>query len=115
MTDQFMEILQGILVTIALGIVSYLTYVVGMFFNYLKVKTGDFFESRTTASQRETLHRLAEEAYARAEKIGRNKLYVAIEYVTKHMQQKGIPISEEEIRAAIEKAWIQFDRKNKIS
>lgn len=115
MMNELLEILQSALVTIVLAIISFLSYVIIATINLLKQKAINWFESKTIADQREILHRISEEAYARAEKIGKNKSYEAMEYVTKHMQQKGIPISEEEIQAAIEKAWIQFDKKNKAS
>lgn len=114
MTDQLMEFIYPVIAAIILGLVGYLTYMIKMFFNYLQVKSNAWFDARTTAAQREQLHRLAAEAYARAEKIGTDKLNVAIEYVTRHMQNKSIPITNEEIKAAVDKAWFQLDKKNKV-
>ncbi|MFC3802734.1 phage holin [Cohnella sp. GCM10012308] len=72
-----------------------------------------WLNARTTAAQRETLHKLATEAAALAESMmgggaGALKLDKAIKYVSDRAATLGIKVSEQSIRAAIEKAVLDY-------
>ncbi|NIK67948.1 phage holin, LLH family [Paenibacillus sp. BK720] len=77
-----------------------------------KVKAA--YEARTTASQREALHKIALEAFAFAETTwkdtgGPSKLSAAMGYVSKRLREVGIAITPEEIEAAVHHAWLTFN------
>lgn len=73
-----------------------------------------WLKARTTAAQRETLHKLAAEAMAYAEsaigkEAGMIKLNAAITYVSDRAAALGIKVSPESIQAAIEKAVLDYN------
>ncbi|WP_010500678.1 phage holin, LLH family [Paenibacillus elgii] len=68
-----------------------------------------WIDSKTTGQQRETLHRVAEEAFAIVEtsmsgQQGDSKLNAAIDYASKNLADMGIQVQPTAMRAAIEKA-----------
>jgi arginine repressor len=76
-----------------------------------------WIETRTTKEQRELLHKLAEEAFSYTETVfrdlkGKDKLDAAINYVSRAVKKKGIPLESYEIQAAIEKAVLQYNKTN---
>lgn len=80
----------------------------------LRNKFTAWLKARTTASQRETLHKLAAEAMAYAESVigreaGLAKLNAAITYVSDKSEALGIKVSPESIQAAIEKAVLDYN------
>ncbi|MFC3802790.1 phage holin [Cohnella sp. GCM10012308] len=79
----------------------------------LRKRFSAWLNARTTAAQRETLHKLATEAAALAESMmgggaGALKLDTAITYVSDRAATLGIKVSEQSIRAAIEKAVLDY-------
>lgn len=73
-----------------------------------------WLETRTSAQQRDILHRLAGEAAALAESIyfggnGPAKLRAAMSYVNERLEDRGINFSAESIRAAIEKSVMEYN------
>lgn len=84
----------------------------------LRSKVEAWLEARTSAAQREVLHRLAEEAYAFSEKMyqgsgGDDKLEAALQYVTARLNLDRMGLTGSDIRAAIEKAWTELDAKSR--
>ncbi|XEC92497.1 phage holin [Paenibacillus tarimensis] len=72
-----------------------------------------WLDAHTTAAQRNILHMLAKEGFAFSETMfgqlnGEEKLQKAMNYVTQMLQARGIQISGDEIRAAIEKAVLAY-------
>lgn len=72
----------------------------------------DWIVSRTTESQRNTLWRIAQEAYAHAESAGivekgQAKLSLAYDYAAKQLSNIGIKVTSTEIKAAIEQACLE--------
>ncbi|WP_010498558.1 phage holin [Paenibacillus elgii] len=93
-------------VQVIVGLVSLAA--VTVFFK-LKKHFINWIESKTTGQHRETLHKVAEEAFAFVEtsmtgQKGAEKLNGAIDYVNKHLGDTGIQMDPAAIRAAIEKA-----------
>jgi LL-H family phage holin len=102
--DTIVQALVGLLVVFILGGI-----------NKVRVKAEAWLEARTTATQREVLHRIANEAQALIEATlksseGQYKLQRAEAYVTDKLDRLGIPISLVEIRAAIEKAVQDYNQ-----
>ncbi|OMF35253.1 hypothetical protein BK133_11125 [Paenibacillus sp. FSL H8-0548] len=101
--DTVVQALIGLLVTFIIGVIAMLQG---------KVKT--WLETRTTAQQREVLHRIAGEAVALFEATigsgsGRAKLKAAEGYVINHLAKIGSSLTATEIKAAIEKAVADYN------
>lgn len=84
----------------------------------MRKKAETWLESRTTAQQREILHKLAVEGAALIEATyedagGPAKLAGAFDYVSKRLHELGIEASSQTIQAAIEKAVQDFNAKTK--
>lgn len=100
--DTIVTALVGLLVTFLLAGIS-----------AIRKKVEVWFEARTTDQQRETLHKIAQEAYAFVEAQfkgsgAERKLEEAKGYLLQRLNALGISLAEDEIRAAIEKAWLEF-------
>lgn len=73
-----------------------------------------WFAARTTAAQRETLHRLASEGFALAEQLyrdagGPEKLRQALAYVERAASERNIKVEAATIRATVEHAVLQYN------
>lgn len=69
--------------------------------------------AHTTAKQRDMLHRFADEAFAFAKTVyvnsdGPTKLAAATSYLSSRLKEKGITVTTDEMRAAIEKAYLAY-------
>lgn len=103
--DQIVQAVVGLLVSVVLVIIA-----------SLRAKVSAWLEARTTASQRDTLHKLAAEAAALAEATyetldGPAKLNKAIQYVIDKSPVPNLDIVT--IRAAVEKAVLDYNTKIK--
>ncbi|KAF6636523.1 hypothetical protein H6F38_04595 [Paenibacillus sp. EKM208P] len=82
---------------------------------YRKVKP--IYEARFSVEQRNRIGQLAQDAYAWVERnyagAGATKFHEAVKYLTVKAGQLGIVIKSEEVEAAIQKAWEEFNP-NKI-
>lgn len=112
------EQVQPYVATIVLAIVGLLVTVILGAVNVVKAKAGAHFDAKLTATQRETLHKIAGEAYAYAETAfkdtgGSAKLAEALQYASSQLINRGINVSELEVRAAIEKALLEFQGSSK--
>jgi hypothetical protein len=72
-----------------------------------------WLQAHTTDKQRETLHRLAEEAFSYAKTVyvehdGPSKLAAAVAYLSSRLKENGITVTRDEMRAAIEKAYLAY-------
>ncbi|MEB3103099.1 phage holin, LLH family [Ferviditalea candida] len=84
----------------------------------LKKQAIVWLDAHTTANQRQTLHAVAQEAFSFAETVwaqyqGPQKMAAAIDYATQKLKGYGINVTQEEIRAAIEKAVLEYNTKAK--
>ncbi|MBJ6360444.1 phage holin, LLH family [Paenibacillus sp. GCM10012307] len=73
-----------------------------------------WLDSRTTSEQRQLLHTLAGEAFSFAETVfnevdGPKKLDAAYGYLSTRLKERGIELSQPEIRSAIEKAVLEYN------
>ncbi|MDQ0046051.1 LL-H family phage holin [Paenibacillus polymyxa] len=103
------------IVTAAAGVLT--AFVLGGL-NRLKTKVNVWLEARTTAAQREVIHKVAGEAFALAQTAfkeagGERKLQEALQYTTLRLAEQGITVSAVEIRSAIEKAYLEYKAKTK--
>jgi len=99
--------------TVVQSLIGLLVIMVLSFITMITGKAKKWLESRTTADQRATLHRIAQEGAALAESKfrqhgGPQKLAQALEYSSKRLADVGIDMPSESIRAAIEKAVIEY-------
>lgn len=115
MTNQIIEVLQPIVITVVTAIVGLLASYALVAVNKLKDRAAAWLDARTTESDRQTLHKIAQEAFAYAETAfttpaGDNKLEAALGYAIDKLQAVGIQLSQEEIKAAIHDAWLKYDQ-----
>jgi hypothetical protein len=99
--------------TIALSIISLVTIgalTLGMAV-YRKLKP--VYEARFSVEQRNRIGQLAQDAYAWVERnyagVGTEKFHEAVKYLTVKTGQLGIVIKSEEVEAAVQKAWEEFN------
>jgi hypothetical protein len=97
----------GIVATIALSLLA-----------VLQSKVKLWLASKTSLADRELIHKIALEAYAFAEKEfktlgGPTKLSEAYNYASRLLNQSGMQVAPEEIKAAIEKAVLDYSQPNK--
>lgn len=80
-------------------------------------KAKPIYEARFSVEQRNRIGQLAQDAYAWVERnysgAGAVKFHEAVKYLTAKLGQVGISINPEEIEAAVQKAWEEFNP-NKI-
>ncbi|MDG0057010.1 phage holin, LLH family [Paenibacillus sp. P2(2022)] len=103
------------IVTAAAGVLT--AFVLGGL-NKLKTKVNVWLEARTTAAQREVIHKIAGEGFAFAQTAfkqagGERKLQEALQYATLRLTEQGITVSVVELQAAIEKAYLEYKAKTK--
>lgn len=112
------EIAQPYLETIATAIIGLLAMLVLALIARLRAKLEAWLSARTSAAQRELLHKLAGEAYAWVEhqyatEDGQQKLTEAVRYVLDRLRLDKIGLSVEDVTAAVQKAWSELDSKNR--
>lgn len=112
------DIAQPYLETIAKGIIGLLAMLILAFIARLHAKLEVWLCARTSAAQRELLHKLAGEAYAWVEhqyatEDGDHKLNEAVRYVLDRLRLDKIGLSAEDVTAAVQKAWQELDVKNR--
>jgi LL-H family phage holin len=88
-------------------------------FGYLQIKAKASINSMKNKAQRELLHKIADEAFAHAETFfasesSQIKLNKALSYVSSNLGAMGIKLSLEEVRAAVEKACLEYNTKKKV-
>ncbi|MDG0053097.1 phage holin, LLH family [Paenibacillus sp. P2(2022)] len=103
------------IVTAAAGVLT--AFVLGGL-NKLKTKVNVWLEARTTAAQREVIHKIAGEGFAFAQTAfkqagGERKLQEALQYASLTLTSQGITVSQVELRSAIEKAYLEYKAKTK--
>lgn len=117
-TQTIIENVQPYVSTIVTATAGVLTAFVLGGLNKLKTKVNVWLEARTTAAQREVIHKIAGEGFAFAQTAfkeagGERKLQEALQYTTLGLAEQGITISAVEIRSAIEKAYLEYNSKTK--
>lgn len=118
MSQSIIEQIQPYVSTVVIAIIGLLTTVILGFINSLKNKAHEWFEANTSVKQREIIYQIASEAFSHAEAIykeqnGKAKMNQAFIYASDKLGQTGIAVSPEEIRAAIEKACLEYNA-NKV-
>lgn len=116
--DNIIEIAQPYLETIATAIIGLLAMLILALIARLRAKVEAWLSARTSAAQRELLHKLAGEAYAWVEhqyatEDGHHKLNEAVRFVLDRLRLDKIGLSAEDVTAAVQKAWQELDVKNR--
>ena len=117
--------MQNVIETIQPAISTIVTAIVGVLvtfalagINTLKNKANNWLDARTTAAQREVIHKVAGEAFALAQTAfkeagGERKLQEALQYASLTLSSQGIVVSQVELKSAIEKAYLEYKAKTK--
>lgn len=113
MKETLIEAAQPYVTTIVTAIVGLLAALILSTVNQLKAKANEWIDARTNAAQRETIHKIAAEAFSLAqtafkESDGQKKLKEAMQYASDQLSEKGIPVSALQLQAAIEKAYLEY-------
>lgn len=111
-----MQYIQPYIDTIVTALIGLLVTLLLAGITAIRKKAEAWIEVRTTDQQRETLHKIAQEAYAFVEAQFRGsgserKLEEAKAYLLHRLNTLGFSLTDEEIRAVIEKAWLEFSKK----
>lgn len=112
------EIAQPYLETIATAFIGLLAMLILAFIARLRTQVEAWLTARTSAAQRDFLHKLAAEGYAKMEiqfgaGAGEQKLTEAVRYVLERLRLDKIGLSAEDVTAAVQKAWAELDSKNR--
>lgn len=119
MWDNLIEQAHGALSVVVLALITSLAGIVIAFIYSARDKALEWLKSKTTESQRNTLWKIAQEAFAHAEAAGlpekgKGKLNYALDYAAKRLQDVGIDVTTAEIKAAIEKACLEHNKAKPI-
>lgn len=114
------EAVQPQVIPVIIGIVGILASIVLGMLAMLQTRVKLWLETKTTVAQRETIQRIAAEAYAYAEKEYKDqtsssslKLNAAFSYASEVLGKAGIKITADEIKGAIEKAVQDYRKYSK--
>ena len=103
--------------TIALSVVALVTIGALTLGTAVYRKLKPIYEARFSIEQRNRIGQLAGDAYAWVERnyarAGAEKFHEAVKYLTVKLDQIGVSIKPEEVEAAVQKAWEEFNP-NKI-
>ncbi len=100
------------------GVVSLLGILLASALAELRQRTLAWIDARKNVSERELLHKLAEEGFALIEQTmqgfrSEDKLQAASDYVSSKLKEKKINLEPDEIRAAIEKFVTKYNKSRK--
>lgn len=114
----FIEQVQPYIVSIVVAIIGVLTTMLLGFISNLKTRVNVWIDTKTSASQREILHKVASEAFSHAEayfkaESSQAKMNQALDYASKKLANLGVKMTTDEIKAAIEKACLEYNA-NKV-
>lgn len=112
------ELLQEHIYTIVAAVIGIITTIVLTLLTALQKRLILWLESKTSVNDRELIYKVAGEAFALAEKsfktsTGQAKLNFAYSYASELLIKAGIKITNDEIKAAIEKAVLDYNVKSK--
>ncbi|HEY2492171.1 MAG TPA: phage holin, LLH family [Paenibacillus sp.] len=104
---------QPYITAVALAIVGVVATVILRAVAFLQQKANSWFDAKLSVSQRELLHKIAYEGFAYAQTVykdlgGEDKLQQALVYASNQLEARGIKVAPEEIRAAVEKAYLAY-------
>ncbi len=116
MTETIVQAAQPYITAIVTAIIGVLASMIIVGLKAIQNKVDKWLEARTTAAQRETIHKVASEAFALAQTTfkelgGEAKLQEALSYALKQLGKRGISVSAQEVQAAIEKAYLDYKAK----
>ncbi|WP_025685985.1 phage holin, LLH family [Paenibacillus maysiensis] len=120
MKEQLIEAAQPYVVTIVTALIGLLATIATSALKKAQQKATEYYVSNTSVKDREFLHKVGVEAVAYAESVfkdfeGDKKLQEAIDYVIGRLRVMGLNVTEQEIRAVIEKAVQDYNANTKKS
>lgn len=111
--QSFIDQAQPYITAVVVAIVGVLATVILRTISLLQVKADSWFDAKISVSQRELLHKISTEGFAYAQTVykdlgGADKLQQALAYASDQLEVRGIKVAPEEIRAAVEKAYLAY-------
>lgn len=112
------ELLQPFINDIIVAIAGLFTVITLAIFTELRKRILTWIDSRNDLRHQEYLKFIADQAFGYVEMTmkdaqSQTKINEAIRFVSKNLEKKKIQMSDEEIRASIEKAILEFKSKSK--
>lgn len=112
--DHLWDQVQPQVSAIIIYIVGIMATVVLALLAMLKTRVSLWIDTKTSAAQRELLHKIANEAFAHAETMfsdqaGAKKLNEALIYASDKLGKIGIKVTMEELKAAIHEACLKYN------
>ncbi|MNM07370.1 Phage holin protein [compost metagenome] len=112
------EILDQQVSVVVVAVLSTLATIVLSLLALLQMRVKLWINRKTSLVERELIHKIASEAYAFAEKEfkdngGPTKLSEAYNYASRLLGNAGIKVAPEEIKSAIEKAVLDYNKPSK--
>ncbi|NEU27006.1 hypothetical protein G3M74_12965 [Paenibacillus polymyxa] len=120
MKEQLIEAAQPYVTSIVMAFIALLATIATGAIKKAQKKAEQYYVANTSVKDREFLHKIGVEAVAYAESVfkdfeGDKKLQEAIDYVIGRLRVMGINVTEQEIRAVIEKAVQDYNANAKKS
>lgn len=115
MMKEIMEQAQPYIVSIVTALIGILATIVTGAIKKAQNKAEQYYKAHTNEKDRELLHKIGLEAFAWAETLykeyeGDRKLQEAFAYASEKLKSIGVDVSGDEIRAAIEKAVVDYKK-----
>ena len=106
--------IQDFIGTISNGLLALAASIIVTLLFKMRDKATNWLNTRTTAAERELLHKTAVEGFAYAETVfrdygGEEKLEQAMHYLDRRLIELGLTFNTMELRAAIEKAVLEYN------
>jgi len=110
--------IQEILSTFVIGILGIVSVFITKMLKNAETKLSNFLDAKTTNEQRELINKYAKEAFSFAETVfndlkGEEKLLKAKDYLQSQLKSIGVVITDDEIKAIIEKAVLDYNKDKK--
>ncbi|WP_217562815.1 phage holin, LLH family [Paenibacillus sp. GbtcB18] len=114
MSEQIADMLKPLLLAVIMAVVG----ILGVAINVIKDRAIKWLQAHTNAAQQDLIAKIAQEAFAFAEKQGaftdgKQKMEEAIDYAAKELQRRGINVDRQKLLATIEAAWMQYNSSQK--
>lgn len=117
--EQIWNEISPMLSDIVIEIIKVLVVVILAGLGFLQLKIRSAIDTVKNKNQRDMLHKIADEAFSYVEatfksETSRNKMTQAFMYASSKLGEIGIKVSDKEITAAIEKACLEYNAKQRV-
>lgn len=104
MIEEVTKIMEPVLYTALTALAGFLMYAI----NVVKDDAMEWLKSKASKDQQAFIAAVSKEAYAYAEKVGKDKLEEAVLYVQREAAKRGIKVDAAKVYAAVQAAWEEY-------